>query len=71
MEPAQVAAERVGGGHMKNDLFTDNGPGLKSPGMKDADADHSEDSDLLDMIGRDSVDQELSKESPKSPKRQI
>jgi len=56
---------------MKNDLFTDHGPGLKSPGVKDADADHSEDSDLLDIIGRDSVDQELSKESPKSPKRQI
>ena len=56
---------------MKNDLFTDDGPGLKSPGVKDTDADHSEDSDLLDMIGRDSVDQELSKEAPKSPKRQI
>src|SRR4030095_15571777 len=56
---------------MKNDLFTDDGAGLKSPGVKDTDADHSEDSDLLDMIGRDSVDQELSKEAPKSPKRQI
>ena len=56
---------------MKNDLFTDGGPELKSPETKDVDADHSEDSDLLDMIGRDSVDQDLSKESPKSPKRQI
>ena len=56
---------------MKNDLFTDGGPELKSPEMKDVDADHSEDSDLLDMIGRDSVDQDLSKESPKSSKRQI
>src|SRR5690242_11105243 len=56
---------------MKNDLFTEGGPELKSPEIKEVDADRSEDSDLLDSIGRDSVHQELSKESPRSPKRQI
>jgi RNA polymerase primary sigma factor len=56
---------------MKNDLFAADGPELKSPEVKDADADHSEDSDLLDMIGRGAVDTELSQETPKSPKRQI
>jgi RNA polymerase primary sigma factor len=54
---------------MKNDLFSADGPELKSPEMKDVDADHSEDSDLLDMIGRDSAGPELSEESPKSTKR--
>jgi RNA polymerase primary sigma factor len=56
---------------MKNDLFAADGSALKSPGIKDADADHSEDSDLLDMIGRGAVDPELSQDTPKSPKRQI
>ena len=56
---------------MKNDLFAADGPELKSPGLKDADADHSEDSDLLDMIGRDSADRESSQEAPKSTKRHI
>jgi RNA polymerase primary sigma factor len=56
---------------MKNDVFTADGPELKSPEIKEVDADHSEDSDLLDMIGRDSVDPQLSQEPPKSPKRQI
>ena len=56
---------------MKNDLFAADGPELKSPGLKDADADHSEDSDLLDMIGRDSTDRESSQEAPKSTKRHI
>ena len=56
---------------MKNDLFSADGPELKSPEMKDVDTDHSEDSDLLDMIGRDSVDPEVAPESPKSTKRQI
>jgi RNA polymerase primary sigma factor len=56
---------------MKNDLFTADGPELKSPDIKEVDADHSEDSDLLDMIGRDAVDPELSQAPPKSPKRQI
>jgi RNA polymerase primary sigma factor len=56
---------------MKNDLFAAEGPELKSPEIKDVDADHSEDSDLLDMIGRNSVDTELSQEPPKSTKRQI
>jgi RNA polymerase primary sigma factor len=55
---------------MKNDLFTANGSELKSPEIKEVDADHSEDSDLLDMIGRDSIS-ELSQEPPKSVKRQI
>ena len=56
---------------MKNDLFSADGPELKSPGVKDADADHSEDSDLLDMIGRDSVEPASSEESFKPQKRQI
>lgn len=56
---------------MKNDLFSSEGPELKSPEMKDVDADHSEDSDLLDMIGRDSADPGLPQESPKAMKRQI
>jgi RNA polymerase primary sigma factor len=56
---------------MKNDLFSTDGPELKSPQMKDADTDHSEDSDLLDMIGRDAVDPDLSQESPKTTKRQV
>ena len=56
---------------MKNDLFPVDGPQLKTPPeVKDADADHSEDSDLLDMIGRDSIEQE-SQDSVKSSKRQI
>jgi RNA polymerase primary sigma factor len=56
---------------MKNDLFPADSPELKSPQMKDVDTDHSEDSDLLDMIGRDAVDPELSQEAPKATKRQI
>jgi RNA polymerase primary sigma factor len=56
---------------MKNDLFAAEGPELKSPEIKDVDADHSEDSDLLDMIGRNSVDTELAQEPPKSTKRHI
>ena len=56
---------------MKNDLFAADGPELKSPGLKDVDADHSEDSDLLDMIGRDSADRDSSQEAPKSTKRHI
>jgi RNA polymerase primary sigma factor len=55
---------------MKNDLFPTDGPELKAPETKDVDADHSEDSDLLDMIGRDSADPELAQE-PLKPKRQI
>jgi RNA polymerase primary sigma factor len=46
---------------MKNDLFSADGPEMKSPEIKDADADHSEDSDLLDMIARDSSDEEKPK----------
>jgi RNA polymerase primary sigma factor len=56
---------------MKNDLFAAEGPELKSPEIKDVDADHSEDSDLLDMIGRNSVDTEVPPEPPKSTKRHI
>ena len=55
---------------MKNDLFPADGPELKAPEMKDVDADHSEDSDLLDMIGRDSADPELP-QPPLKAKRQI
>ncbi|HET9606190.1 MAG TPA: sigma-70 factor domain-containing protein, partial [Nitrospira sp.] len=56
---------------MKNDVFSADGPELKSPEMKDVDTDHSEDSDLLDMIGRDSVDPEVAPEIPKATKRHI
>jgi len=56
---------------MKNDLFSADGPELKTPERKDVDTDHSEDSDLLDMIGRDSVNPEIAPEFPKSTKRQI
>ena len=55
---------------MKNDLFSSNESEMKSPEMKDADSDHSEDSDLLDMIGRGSAEEERSQEVPKSEKRQ-
>ncbi len=41
---------------MKNDLFPIDGPEKRSVERKDADTDHSEDSDLLDMIGRDSAE---------------
>jgi RNA polymerase primary sigma factor len=54
---------------MKNDLFSADGPEMKSPEIKDADADHSEDSDLLDMIARDSSDEEQPK-LPQPVKRQ-
>ena len=56
---------------MKNDLFSADGPELKAPQLKDVDTDHSEDSDLLDMIGRDAVDTEISQEPAKPAKRQI
>jgi RNA polymerase primary sigma factor len=56
---------------MKNDLFSADGPELKSPELKDADTDRSEDSDLLDMIGRDSTEAESIREAAKPIKRQI
>ena len=56
---------------MKNDLFSADGPELKSPELKDADTDHSEDSDLLDMIGRNSTEVQSVQEAPKPIKRQI
>jgi RNA polymerase primary sigma factor len=56
---------------MKNDLFSADGPELKSPELKDADTDHSEDSDLLDMIGRNSTEVESVQKAPKPIKRQI
>jgi RNA polymerase primary sigma factor len=56
---------------MKNDLFSADGPELKSPELKDADTDHSEDSDLLDMIGRNSTEVEPVPEAAKPIKRQI
>jgi RNA polymerase primary sigma factor len=43
---------------MKGDLFPAEEPETKSSGVKDVDADHSEDSDLLDVIGKDSTDEE-------------
>lgn len=56
---------------MKNDLFSADGPELKSPELKDTDTDHSEDSDLLDMIGRNSAEVESVQEAAKPIKRQI
>ena len=56
---------------MKNDLFSSDGLQQKSPGMKDADTDHSEDSDLLDMIGRGSSDDDPVQEVAKPIKRQV
>jgi RNA polymerase primary sigma factor len=55
---------------MKHDLFSADGPEKKSPELKDADADHSEDSDLLDMIGRDSAEGDQPK-PPQAVKRQV
>ncbi len=54
---------------MKDDLFPADEPGNKSSGMKDVDADHSEDSDLLDVIGKDAVEEEP-QESLQPAKRQ-
>jgi RNA polymerase primary sigma factor len=56
---------------MKNDMFSIDGPEQKSPGLKDADADHSEDSDLLDLIGRDSAEVAPLQEVAKPVKRQL
>jgi RNA polymerase primary sigma factor len=55
---------------MKNDLFSAGSQLLKSPEIKDTDTDHSEDSDLLDMIGRDSSEV-AAQEIVKPVKRQI
>src|SRR5215510_5746954 len=57
--------------HMKNDLFSSDGLNHKSPEMKDADADNSEDSDLLDIIGRGSSDDEPSHGMTKLVKHQV
>ncbi|WP_455377861.1 sigma-70 family RNA polymerase sigma factor [Petrachloros mirabilis] len=56
---------------MKNDLFSADKPEKKSTEMKDTDTDHSEDSNLLDMIGRNTVEDEPLGETPKRAKRQI
>jgi hypothetical protein len=40
---------------MKNDLFSADGPELKSPEIKYTYTEHSEYSDLLYMIGRNST----------------
>src|SRR6185436_1278327 len=72
MTPVTAQRRRLRRTHnMKNDLFPADGPELKSPEMKDVDTDHSEDSDLLDMIGRDSVDPEVAPQFPKPTKRQV
>lgn len=55
---------------MKNDMFSADGPEKKSSEMKETDADHSEDSDLLDMIGRDSTEDEQPQEVAEPVKRQ-
>ncbi len=55
---------------MRNDLFSADGSDKQSPETKDADADHSEDSDLLDVIGRDTTEDEPSQDTAKPAKRQ-
>lgn len=55
---------------MKNDLFSADEPEKQSPEMKDTDTDHSEDSDLLDVIGRDSTEEKPSQDAIKPVKRQ-
>src|SRR5262245_19962501 len=57
--------------HMKNDLFSSDGLDHKSPEMRDTDADNSEDSDLLDIIGRGSATDEPSQETTKPVKHHI
>jgi len=47
---------------MKQDLFSTDGPEKDAPEVKDSDADHSEDSDLLDVIGRNAVGEEAPKQ---------
>jgi RNA polymerase primary sigma factor len=54
---------------MKNDIFSADEPEKQSPEMKDADADHSEDSDLLDVIERDSTEEKQSQDVIKPSKR--
>ncbi len=54
---------------MKNDLFASDAPDNKSPEVKEADTDHSEDSDLLDMIGRDAGGEEPAQETTEPAKR--
>ncbi len=54
---------------MKDDLFPADEPETKASGTKDVDADHSEDSDLLDVIGKD-ADEEETQESVQPAKRQ-
>ena len=55
---------------MKDHLFSVDDLKKKSPETKDTNADHSEDSDLLDMIGRDSAETEPSQEVPEPVKHQ-
>lgn len=55
---------------MKNDLFPADEPETQASGTKDVDADHSEDSDLLDVIGKDGAEDEP--QEPVQPvKRQV
>jgi RNA polymerase primary sigma factor len=54
---------------MKDDLFPADEPETKASGTKEVDADHSEDSDLLDVIGKD-ADEEGAQESAQPAKRQ-
>ena len=55
---------------MKNDLFASVTPERKSAGTKAADTDHSEDSDLLDLIGRDSAEGDEPRKTERSEKHQ-
>jgi RNA polymerase primary sigma factor len=55
---------------MKDNMFPAEELGENQPEAKDVDADNPEDSDLLDMIGRDSADDDQSDETVKPAKRQ-
>lgn len=55
---------------MKDDLFPTEEAEKKSTVTKDVDADNPEDSDLLDMIGRDSADDDQSRAAARPIRRQ-
>jgi len=55
---------------MKDNLFPAEEVEKKPPVTKDADADNPEDSDLLDMIGRDSADESQAPDRARPVKRQ-
>ena len=56
---------------MKQDLFSTDGPEKHPSDVKDTDADHSEDSDLLDVIGRNAVNEEQSQPLPRGKRHAV